>query len=266
MWKCAARETISSRCDLRAALPAPVAAGHCVPCCCAAWQSVEDQARFRYIVYVEGHVPGASSRYTCLLRSGSVILKVAASTDKSFDMWYMPLLVPWVDHVPVAADLSDLAERIQWCRQHDLECRAIVAAARRVYDSFASRDAILDYNALLLSRIAERCVLLPGDRDTSLDDALERCEEDVSDVSFEVTRALPLSGEQQDMVAEGIPLSFGAPRRTLGPSRRRRGDRRHHDATDDGDGEARGDRAPGQRHDGEALDASDGRPAKRHHP
>jgi hypothetical protein len=39
-------------------------------------QSVSDQAKYKYIVYVEGHVPGASSRYTCLLQAGSVILRV----------------------------------------------------------------------------------------------------------------------------------------------------------------------------------------------
>lgn len=28
-------------------------------------------------------------------------------------MWYFPLLEPWVDHVPVKADLSDLKEKIR---------------------------------------------------------------------------------------------------------------------------------------------------------
>lgn len=28
-------------------------------------------------------------------------------------MWYFPLLEPWVDHVPVKADLSDLEEKIR---------------------------------------------------------------------------------------------------------------------------------------------------------
>jgi hypothetical protein len=45
-------------------------------------------------------------------------------------MWYFPLLQPWVDHVPVKADLSDLAEKIQWCRcvvcQHNTCLAAVV--------------------------------------------------------------------------------------------------------------------------------------------
>lgn len=29
-------------------------------------------------------------------------------------MWYFPLLEPWVDHVPVKADLSDLEQKIRF--------------------------------------------------------------------------------------------------------------------------------------------------------
>ena len=47
-------------------------------------------------------------------------------------MWYFPLLRPWVDHVPIAADLSDLAEKIKWCREHDDECRQIAQRAMQV--------------------------------------------------------------------------------------------------------------------------------------
>jgi hypothetical protein len=32
--------------------------------------------------------------------------------------------------VPVAADLSDLAERLQWCRAHPHHCAAMAAAAQ----------------------------------------------------------------------------------------------------------------------------------------
>ncbi len=37
-------------------------------------------------------------------------------------MWYFPLLQPYVDHVPVQADLSDLDEKIRWCRENDEKC------------------------------------------------------------------------------------------------------------------------------------------------
>ncbi|CAN0419739.1 unnamed protein product, partial [Laminaria digitata] len=60
-------------------------------------------------------------------------------------IWYFPLLEPWVDHVPVKADLSDLEEKIRWCRSHDEECRKMAACAGRIYETFVSKDAALDY-------------------------------------------------------------------------------------------------------------------------
>ncbi|CAN0434369.1 unnamed protein product [Scytosiphon promiscuus] len=47
-----------------------------------------------------------------MMRLGSVILKVT-SRCVADSMWYFPLLEPWVDHVPVKADLSDLEEKIR---------------------------------------------------------------------------------------------------------------------------------------------------------
>lgn len=60
-------------------------------------------------------------------------------------MWYFPLLQPNVDHVPVKADLSDLQEKIEWCRAHDEECEKIAQNARLLYDKYISREGILDY-------------------------------------------------------------------------------------------------------------------------
>lgn len=110
---------------------------------------IYEQARYKYLIYVEGHC--AACRYSFLMRLGSVILKVTrrrahAHTDEEKEgqhlrglvvhllpacarcccwwwqvesqcvadqMWYFPLLRPYVDHVPVKADLSDLEEKIE---------------------------------------------------------------------------------------------------------------------------------------------------------
>lgn len=54
-------------------------------------------------------------------------------------MWYFPLLQPYVDHVPVKADLSDLEEKIRWCRQNDDKCREIGENAKIFYEKYVSR-------------------------------------------------------------------------------------------------------------------------------
>jgi hypothetical protein len=55
------------------------------------------------------------------------------------------LLQPFVDHVPVAADLSDLEAQIRWCRANDDACRRIAANAKALAAHWLSRDGVLDY-------------------------------------------------------------------------------------------------------------------------
>ena len=112
-----------------------------------------DQAKYKYLVYVEGHC--AANRYSYMMRLGSVILKVESQCE-AHAMWYYPLLRPFVDHVPVKADLSDLAEQIQWLRDNDGEAQEIAANANRLYERYLSRDGVLDYLQLLTTEVARR--------------------------------------------------------------------------------------------------------------
>ncbi|DAZ95914.1 TPA: hypothetical protein N0F65_012625 [Lagenidium giganteum] len=114
---------------------------------------IYEQSSFKYILYVEGHC--AANRYAFLMRMGSVILKVE-SRCVADEMWYFPLLKPFEDHVPIKADLSDLAEQIQWCRDNDDKCRQIAARANELYEQFVSKDAIHDYMEVICNRVAQR--------------------------------------------------------------------------------------------------------------
>ena len=58
-------------------------------------------------------------------------------------MWYFPLLQPYVDHVPVQADLSYLDEKIRWCRENDEKCRQIGENAKIFYENMF-QGALLD--------------------------------------------------------------------------------------------------------------------------
>jgi hypothetical protein len=42
--------------------------------------------------------------------------------------WYD--LIEWVHYVPIKNDFSDLNEKIEWCLQHEEECKEIVKNAR----------------------------------------------------------------------------------------------------------------------------------------
>jgi hypothetical protein len=111
------------------------------------------QGNFKYILYVEGHC--AACRYGFMMQLGSVILKVD-SLCVADQMWYFPLLKPFVDHVPVKKDLSDLREKIEWCRKNDDKCKEIAESAQRLYSYYISTDGVLDYMQAVLFQIASR--------------------------------------------------------------------------------------------------------------
>ena len=56
---------------------------------------------------------------------GCCVLKV--ELQFGFRQWYYDGLKPFEHYVPVAADMSDLNEKIEWVRSHDNEARAIAA-------------------------------------------------------------------------------------------------------------------------------------------
>jgi len=76
-------------------------------------------------------------------------------------MWYFPLLQPYVDHVPVKADLSDLEEKIRWCRANDDKCRQIGENAKLFYEKYVARNALLDYVEMVCKQVSKRFVKPP---------------------------------------------------------------------------------------------------------
>lgn len=119
---------------------------------------IYEQSKYKYLVYVDGHC--AACRYGFMMRLGSVILKVAPR-QVADRMWYFPLLKPYVDHVPVKADLSDLEEKIRWCRENDDKCKQIGLNAMSFYEKYVARSALLDYIEMVCKNIARRYVAPP---------------------------------------------------------------------------------------------------------
>jgi hypothetical protein len=114
---------------------------------------IYEQSKYKYLVYVDGHC--AACRYGFMMRLGSVILKVEPR-QVADRMWYFPILKPYHDHIPVKADLSDLEEKIAWCRAHDDECRQIGENAKKFYDKYVGRSALLDYVEMVCKHVAKR--------------------------------------------------------------------------------------------------------------
>jgi len=132
----------------------------------ASYIPMYEQGKFKYILYIDGHC--AANRYSFLMRLGSVILKVESECVAS-EMWYFPLLKPYkgsaknnieveedgADHIPIKRDLSDLREKILWCRQNDDKCRMISRNAQSRYQRCISKEPLLDYLQVMMVGFAE---------------------------------------------------------------------------------------------------------------
>lgn len=109
-----------------------------------------DFADYKYLVDIDGYSNAWSLLEKMIM--GSVIFKVASPTG--FRQWFYDRLVPWQTHVPVAADMSDLDERIEWALSHPRECEEIAGQAARTaagitFDA-AMADAVRDSAAALV--------------------------------------------------------------------------------------------------------------------
>ena len=59
------------------------------------------------------------------------------------------------------ADLSDLQEKIKWCRVNDRKCEEIAENAQKLYNRFVAKEGILDYMQLICFEIAKRFHRVP---------------------------------------------------------------------------------------------------------
>ena len=100
--------------------------------------SLEEQARYKYILNIPGHV--VAFRLSHELAMGAVLLIV----DSPWRIWFTEYLIPYEHYIPIAPDLSNLIDIIKWCRSHDAECQKISENARDFYNRYLSRDKILD--------------------------------------------------------------------------------------------------------------------------
>jgi SAM-dependent methyltransferase len=99
--------------------------------------------RYKFQIDIDGNSNSWAGLFEKLL-SGSPVLKIASPFG--YRQWYYDLLKPWIHFVPVASDLSDLVEKLQWLRAHDDVAREIGARGRELayaldYDSEIRRCA-----------------------------------------------------------------------------------------------------------------------------
>ena len=100
----------------------------------------ESFQKYRYQIDIDGNTNSWSGFFIKLL-TGSPVLKVASRLG--FQQWYYDRLIPWVNYVPVASDMSDLVEKVLWLRANDDAARNIGAAGRELAESLTERQEII---------------------------------------------------------------------------------------------------------------------------
>lgn len=112
-----------------------------------------EKSKHKYIVCIDGSV--IAFRLGFELCMNSVVLL----GDSDYEVWYSKWMRPFKEFVPIKADLSDLIEKIQWCKDNDKECQKIAKQARKFYDKYLSKEGMFDYMQDMLSSVASNMVV-----------------------------------------------------------------------------------------------------------
>lgn len=106
--------------------------------------TAQEQTEYKYVVNVDGHV--SAYRLSLELESGYCILLAASK----YKLWYRDMLQPFVHYIPVKDDLSDLLDKIRWCKANDSKCKKIAQNAMKFAKTYLTKEGILDYLQKLL--------------------------------------------------------------------------------------------------------------------
>lgn len=101
--------------------------------------------QYKYQINIDGTV--AAYRLPYLLAGGGMVLK----QDSPYYEHFYSQIEAWKHFVPVARDLSDLVEKVQWALEHDEEVQRIAQNAQHFANEQLLPQHIICYHALLFS-------------------------------------------------------------------------------------------------------------------
>jgi len=85
------------------------------------------------------------------LHQGCCVLKI--ESQFGYRQWYYHRLRPWEHFVPVSADLSDLADRVEWVRTHDAAAAEIARNGRDLARSMTFESVITEAAEIISSTV-----------------------------------------------------------------------------------------------------------------
>lgn len=100
---------------------------------------IEELYKYKYVINVDGNV--AAYRLGFLFSLNSVVFIV----EGKYKLWFQDKLVENKHYISIKADLSNLKEKIYWCKNHDTECKEIAKNALDFYEHTFSKENMYDY-------------------------------------------------------------------------------------------------------------------------
>jgi hypothetical protein len=111
---------------------------------------IEELYKYKYVINVDGNV--AAYRLGFLLSLNSVVLIV----EGKYKLWFQDHLIENKHYVSVKSDLSNLKEKIMWCRNHDDECKEIAQNALELHNKLFNENNLYDYIIEMMNKMNQK--------------------------------------------------------------------------------------------------------------
>jgi len=158
----------------------------------------EEQINYKYILHIDGFT--AAWRLSKYMLSYSVILKV----DSPWVEHFYNDLKPWIHYIPIKSDLSDLIQRIEWCRENDDICETIAKNAFQYVVENITKEKMFDYMEKVIKTDNDKFDCFePKNEEPSFDIKLKDIPDsevkdlDFSDVKYKMEYLVPFTEEEK---------------------------------------------------------------------
>jgi len=115
------------------------------------FMSMNQQMLYKYHLSVQGHA--AINRTSYMYKSKSLVMVLEPQFTEVSEQWFSTIFKENVDYVQVKKDFSDIVPKIEWCREHDEECREMTISAFNKQRKYLSKSGILNYLQILINSV-----------------------------------------------------------------------------------------------------------------
>ena len=115
------------------------------------FMSMNQQMLYKYHLSVQGHA--AINRTSYMYKSKSLVMVLEPQFTEVSEQWFSTIFKENTDYVQVKKDFSDIVDKIEWCRDHDAECKEMTISAFNKQRKYLSKSGILNYLQIVINEL-----------------------------------------------------------------------------------------------------------------